>query len=162
VTGERVDSDSRAMAVPFRVAGVGLIGCAVAALVIARPVDLRLRIEDETGRPLEAVVVRVVRSADPRWFVELYTDADGRAHASVEGVRKSVDITVNPPVSSYDPSAHTCGGPPGEPGPTYQTVRACGVGRAGYDDEIVTVTLGDRLPTRQVCRLTGRGVLNGP
>jgi hypothetical protein len=39
---------------------------------------------------------------------------------------------------------------------------ACGVGRSGYDDEIVSITLGDRLPTRQVCRLTGRGGRNRP
>ena len=41
-------------------------------------------------------------------------------------------------------------------------MRACGVERSGYDDEIVTITLGDRLPTRQVCRLTGHGGRNGP
>jgi len=146
----------------LRAAAVGLVGCSAVALALARPVDLQLRVQDGSGRPLEAVVVHVARSSDARHFVVLYTDADGQVHTSISGIRKALDIAANPPPARYDPRVPLCDARPDQPGPTYDTQRSCRVGRSSYDGETLTITLGDRLPTRQVCRLTGRGVRIGP
>jgi hypothetical protein len=145
-----------------RTGAFGLIAAAAAALVVAAPVELQLRVQDDKGRPVEAVVVRVARSADPRHAVELYTDAGGRVRTNIAGIHKTLDIVVNPPPIPYDPSTRLCGGSGGEDGPTYETRRMCVVERSVYDGETLSISLAARLPTRQVCRLTGRGAPNGP
>ena len=146
----------------LRAVAVFLLGGSAAALVLARPVDLQLRVQDRSGRPLEAVVIHVARSSDARDSVVLYTDAEGRARASISGIHKALDIAANPPSARYDPRVAVCGGTPNRPGPTYATRRLCGVERSSYDGETLMITVGDKLPTRQVCRLTGRGVRIGP
>jgi hypothetical protein len=110
---------------------------------------------------VEAVVVRVARTGDPRQTVEFYSDQNGDVTAEIAGVRKTLEITVNPPT----PASST----PGEDGsyeqglgPTYETDHANAVPRESYDDEALSFSLRPRLATRQVCRLTGYGAPNGP
>lgn len=145
----------------LRTVALGLLAGAVVVLEVARPVDLRLRVADQGGRPLEAVVVRVARSADPRQVVDLYTSVDGVAWTSVAGVHKALDIAVNPPAAPYDPRSRLCDGAVGS-GPTYETRRMCGLEPSSYAHDTLAISLASRLPTRQVCRLTGRGGSNGP
>lgn len=162
MTGKGADGGAGAAAAPLRVAAVALVGCATAAIVLSRPVALEVQVADPSGRPLEAVVVRVASSADPRLFVELYTGIDGRVTTSIGGVRKAVDIEVNPPATPYDPREPVCAQVRDAPGPTYETRRLCGFDPTGEDDGRLSIALGDRLPTRQICRLTGRGARNRP
>lgn len=147
---------------PLRIAACGLLAGAVAVLALGRPVDLQLQVEDETGRPVEAVVVRVSRAAEPRKFVELYTDANGRVRTSIDGIAKTLDIAINPPATPYDPRRGACSGVADEKGPTYETRRLCALARSSYADAALSVALVPRLSTRQVCRLTGRDGSNGP
>lgn len=162
MNGGSTEREPVSVAGALRAAAVGLLGGAAAALALAQPVELRLRVADESGQPLEAVVVRVVRSGDPRQFVELYTDVDGRARTTIAGVRKRLDVEVNPATTPYDPRVHDCDRPSPQPGPTYETRRVCGIAAAADGSETLAVALHRRLPTRQVCRLTGRGGRNGP
>jgi hypothetical protein len=162
VSGGSKDRALDPPALLLRVIATGLVVGAAVALVAAGPVELQLRVQDESGRPVEAVVIRVARSADPRQVVELYTDAGGSARATIAGVHKELDIWVNPSSAPYDPRSRTCGPGRDENGPTYETWQACALERSAYAHEALSIALQTRLSTRQICRLTGRGAPNGP
>jgi hypothetical protein len=127
----------------------------------ARPIPLRMTIHDDRGRPVEAVVVRVARTGDPRQTAELYSDRNGAVTAEIAGVRKTLEITVNPATAASSAPSEDGSHEQGL-GPTYETDRAHAVRAESYDDETLSFALRPRLPTRQICRLTGYGAPNGP
>ena len=145
-----------------RAASVGAVAAAIVCVRLAAPADFTVRVVDETGRPVEAVVVRVVRSSDPNDFQELYSDVAGEVRARVDGVRKAVDVVVNPPGGKFAPAAHECDPTALGTGPNYASGELCAVPASSYAPSGLVVRLEDRLPTRQICRLTGRGASNGP
>jgi hypothetical protein len=129
---------------------------------LAAPIEFRLRVTDEIGRPIEAVRVRWVSAADARDFDEKYTDPTGRVVFHVDGVRKLGHLMVNPAPREFHPGAFHCDASSRVAGPTYEGRRLCSVRPHGHGDAPLEVALGNRLPTRQVCRLSGRAGSNGP
>ncbi len=131
-------------------------------LVAGLPARFEVRVVDDNGTPVEAVRVRVVRSRDRYDVVDLYTDISGHAAAELGGVHKSIDIELNGRSGVYRPEAFICPSRDNEPGLNYGTEQLCGLAYSRWSGETLTVVLKPRLPSRVICRLTGRGSATRP
>ena len=161
MTEGSTDVRSVTSAATLRALGVALLFAIPVVLTLARPIPFHLIVRDDRGRPVEAVVVRVERAADPHQVVELYTNEAGEVSAEIAGVGKTLDLAINPATAASSVpnsnGAYEVGA-----GPTYDTERLHGVAPDRYARTALELTLRPRLSTRQVCRLTGYGSASRP
>lgn len=135
-------------------------------LSAAAPTLFAIRVIDSNGTPVEAVHVRVLRSHDRREVVDRYTDINGYAAAEIGGIHKRLDVEVNGPPGRYRGEYSKCPSLGGEVGRNYEIEELCGLPRSRWANEasrgVLNVRLRSRLPSRAICRLTGRGSATRP
>jgi len=129
-------------------------------MVRAAPSPFTLRVVDGHATPIEAARVRVVRSHDRYDRVDLYTDIYGSVRSELSGVHKLLDVEINGRPGGYAVSSHRC--PGNSTGLNYSTEYLCTLPRSRWSATDLEVVLESRMPTRAICRLTGRGSATKP